>query len=200
MSTQLSEASGYKTNRMVFSKPQSCSIPNSSISYKRINIGTMNNDGSQGDLIIATSSIFSFGVQENKDLNTQKVNGYVMPLCLHNRNGVTDEETEFTDVFNKIVEHCKSHVMKNKDAIEKYDLEEGDLKKFNPLYYKRDKGKIVEGVGPMLYAKLLFSNKQKKISSMFTEIDTGEDIDPFSLKNRYCYVTAAIKVEIYLYR
>ena len=35
-------------------------------------------------------------------------------------------------------------------VIEKYDLEKADLKKLNPLYWKREQGKIVEGRGPTL--------------------------------------------------
>jgi len=82
--TQLTSASGYDTKRMLFSEVQNGSIPNSTpqINYKRINIQTRNEDGTTGDLILSTSKLFSFGVSENTDPNTGKVNGYVMPLCL----------------------------------------------------------------------------------------------------------------------
>jgi hypothetical protein len=93
------------------------------------------------------------------------------------------------------------------------------LKKFDPLYWKRDKankGKIVEGTGPTLYPKLIVS-KQKpkknqddkkmlqddenseqklKIVSQFYDSSTGKDIEGLDLIGKYCYVTeCAIKIE-----
>ena len=70
-----------------------------------------------------------------------------------------------------------------------------DLKKFNPLYWKREQGKIVEGRGPTLYAKLFSSSKTNAISTIFTDANTGEDIDPLTLLKKYCYAESAIKVE-----
>ena len=35
-----------------------------------------------------------------------------------------------------------------------YDLESADLKKLNPLYYKKEKGKVIDGSTPTLYPKL----------------------------------------------
>jgi hypothetical protein len=61
-SNQLSSASEYDVKRMVFSDPIKGSIPNTTISYKRINISTLNKDGSIGDLILPTERLFSFGV------------------------------------------------------------------------------------------------------------------------------------------
>ena len=69
-----------------------------------------------------------------------------------------------------------------------------DLKKFNPLYYKKDRGKIVEGTGPTLYAKLIVSKKHDKIVTMFYDND-GEAIDPMTLHGKYCHVNAAVKIE-----
>jgi hypothetical protein len=194
--TQLTSASGYETKRMIFSEAQTGSIPNSKpeISFKRITISTKNEDGTVGALILPTSKLFSFGVSENLSMDTGKVNGYVMPLCLHNRDGATQEEKEWTETFNNIVDQCKEHLIENKDEIEKYDLEMNDLKKFNSLYYKKEKGKIVEGMGPTLYGKLIVSKKQDKIITMFYDFD-GESIDPLTLLGKYCNVKAAVKIE-----
>tara|TARA_B100000073_G_C23669589_1_gene548036 strand:+ start:287 stop:1189 length:903 start_codon:yes stop_codon:yes gene_type:complete len=195
MTTTLTTASGYNPKDMIFSKPEVGNIPGSALTFKRIRIGTKNPDGTTGDLIIPTHEVFSFGVQENTDMNSGAVNGHVMPLCLWNKNGASDEEREWTDTFDQIVENCKDHVMNVKDEIEKYDLEKSDLKKLNPLYWKREKGKIVEGMGPTLYAKLLESKKTNSILTLFTDSETNEDIDPLGLKKQYCYVTGAIKFE-----
>ena len=167
--TQLTSASGYDTKRMIFSEAQSGSIPNSvpAINYKRINISTLNEDGTVGELIIPTSKVFSFGVNENTNPETGKVNGYIMPLCLWSRDGATKEEKEWSDTFIAIVERCKEHLIQCREDIDQYELEMTDLKKFNPLYWKRDKVKIVEGSGPTLYAKLIMSKKHNKIVSMY---------------------------------
>lgn len=195
--TQLTSASGYETKNMIFSDPNVGSIPDSkpAIVFRRIQISTKNPDGSIGELILPTvPGLFSFGVGENLNQETGKVNGYTFPICLYTRDGATREEKEWVETFNNIVENCKDHLIKNKDEIEKYDLEKNDLKKLNPLYWKRDKGKIVEGSGPTLYAKLIVSKKLEKIVSMFYD-EFGKDIDPLELIGKYCTCSAAIKVE-----
>lgn len=191
---QLTAADNYDVSRMVFSEPQVGSVPNTPIVYKRINISTLNKDGTVGDLIISTEQVFSFGVSENVNPETKKVNGHVLPLCLYNRNGPTTAEKAWVDTFDSIVEHCKNHLVENREEIEQYDLSMNDLKKFNPLYWKREKGKIVDGTGPTLYAKLIASKKNNKIMSMFYN-ENEETIDPLALLGKYCYVNAAIKIE-----
>jgi hypothetical protein len=194
--TQLTSASGYNTDRIIFSESQSGSIPNSvpQINYKRINIQTRNDDGTTGDLILPTTKLFSFGVSENTNPETGKVNGYVMPICLWNRDGASQEEKEWSETFDNIVEKCKDHLIEHKDEIERYELEKRDLKKLNPLYWKKERGVVVPGTGPTLYTKLIVSKKQQKIISMFYDSD-GESLDPLSLKGKYCYATCAIKIE-----
>lgn len=194
--TQLTSASGYDTKRMIFSEPQCGTIPDSKpqIAYKRITIQTRNEDGTIGDLIFPTSQLFSFGVSENTSPDTGKVNGYVMPLCLWNRDGPSKEEKDWSDTFDKIVEECKNHLISQREEIEQYDLAMSDLKKFNPLYWKKEKGKVVEGTGPTLYAKLIVSKKQGKIVTMFYDYN-GDPIDPLNLLGKYCYAKAAVKIE-----
>ena len=155
MSTQLISADSYDTSRMRFSEPIEGSIPDSVISYKRVNISTVNDDGSIGELVIPTEELYSYGVSENKNMQTGNVDGYVFPLVLYNKNGASESEKAFVNTFNNIVEKCKDYLIDNKDDLGQYDLERNDLKKLNPIYYKRDKGKIVEGSPPTLYAKLI---------------------------------------------
>tara|TARA_Y100000389_G_scaffold196331_1_gene229105 strand:- start:212 stop:1117 length:906 start_codon:yes stop_codon:yes gene_type:complete len=195
--TQLTLASGYDINNIIFSDVQHESIPKSvpQINYKRITIRTKNSDGTIGDLILPTEKLFSFGVSENTNQETGKVNGYVMPLCLHTRDGATKEEKDWSETFTTIVEKCKDHLLANKEEIEHFDLERTDLKKLNPLYYKREKGKIVPGTGPTLYAKLIVSKKQdNKILTMYFDFN-GDSVDPLTLLGKYCYARAAVKIE-----
>lgn len=195
--TQLTLASGYDINNIVFSDVQHESIPKSvpQINYKRIMIRTKNSDGTIGDLIMPTEKLFSFGISENTNQETGKVNGYVMPLCLHTRDGATNEEKEWSETFTAIVEKCKDHLLANKEEIENFDLERNDLKKLNPLYYKREKGKIVPGTGPTLYAKLIVSKKQdNKILTMYFDFN-GDSVEPLTVLGKYCYAKAAVKIE-----
>lgn len=202
---QLIDVGNYDVENMIFSDAVVGTVPNSALTFKRVNISTRNPDGSVGDLILPTERLFSFGVQENKDFNNpEKVNGYVLPLSLWGREGATPSQKVFTDLFDKIVEHTKDWIIDNKDVLEQYDLEKTALKKFNPLYWKREKGKIVEGTGPTLYPKLISSKKhakkgenkepQEKILSMFYT-PSGVPIEPLTLLGRYCNVRAGIKIE-----
>lgn len=197
-STKLSSASGFNVDNLIFSKPEVGTIPNSvpKISFKRIKIGTKHSDGTTGDLIVETPpSLFSFGLQENREMGTGNVNGYSFPICLWNKNGATAEEKQFSDVFEKIVNKCKDHLLESKDEIERYDLDMSDLKNFNPLYWKKEKGKIVEGSGPVIYIKLMMSKKNEKITTMFINEETNEEMSAYDLMNRYCFIKGAFKFE-----
>ena len=193
-SLQLTDINKFNTSSIVFSKPDGGNIDK--IKYKRIRIATRYADGGVGDLIIATPpGLHCFGLQESRDLGSNAINGYSLPLCLWSRNGPTDDEKKFTDTFAAIADHCKKYLLEHRDEIEKYDLDASDLKKFNPLFWKMEKGKIVEGRGPMLYAKAILNKKANKISTIFVNEETNEEIDPFEMMNKVCSVTAAIKIE-----
>lgn len=199
--TILTSAHGYNVNNMIFSDPQQGNIPGSkpAIVFKRVLISTKNPNGTVGSLIFETERCFSYGVSENKSLDTGKLNGYVLPICLYTKNGVTDREKEWVSTINSVVERCKKYLIDNKDELEQWTLEMADLKKLNPLYWKQEKGKIVEDAGPTLYGKLIVSKKNdNKIMTIFHDGgENGEpqDINPLDLVGKYCYVRAAIKVE-----
>ena len=199
LNMQLSSVNDFDVKNLVFSEAQSQSIPNTTpaINYKRISIKTKYKNGEIGDLIFSTERLFSFGIGENLNPTTQEVNGYVMPLCLWGKNGCSKAEKRFTDVFESVVEHCKKHLVDNRDDIEKWDLEMNDLKRLNPLYWKKEKGKRVEGVGPILYSKLIVSRKQTKnngIMTMFFD-QQNNPVDPLKLIGKRCFVHGAIKIE-----
>jgi len=186
----------FKTENMVFSKPEIGSIPGQKINFKRVRLACRNPDGSIGDLIFSTpEKIHTFGLQESRDLTSNKLNGYVLPLCLWGRNGPSENEKKFTDVFSLVSDHCKQYLLEHREDIEKYDLDMSDLKKFNPLFWKMDKGKPVEGKGPMLYSKVIMNKKNNKISTIFVDEATNKEIDPFTILNKPCSVTAALKFE-----
>ena len=201
MSTQLSIPTGYNVANMRFGKVivGTAGTPGAgpAIKFYRIPVSTMNKDGTIGELVFQTEELFSFGVSENKDSETGKVTGYTLPLCMWNKDAPTDAEKAFTHVLEEVVEKCKDHLLleQTKDDVCKYELERSDLKNMNSfIYRKKEKGKVIEGVGPVLYPKLIESKKNNKIiTCMFNE--RGEEIDPMSLIGKFCWVKAAIKIE-----
>jgi Protein of unknown function (DUF2738) len=192
--TQITSASGYNTSNIIYGKPRDGSIPNSSVTFKRVQMGTRNPDGTVGELILATERLFSFGLSPNVNMTTGKTDGYTLALCLWNMDSPSKQEKEWTDTFNKICEHASEYILEHRDDVGKYELEKADLKKFNPLFIKKEKGKVVEGAGPMLYAKLLQNKKTDTITSIFYD-DQGRDIEAMTLLNKQCWVKAAIKIE-----
>lgn len=192
--TQLTSAFGYDVKNIRFRKPVDGSILNDSVKFKRIAIGTRNPDGSLGELVIPTLQVYSFGLSENVNPQTSKTDGYSLSLCLYSKDNPTEEQKKWVETFNSIVEYIKQYLLDHKDDIEKYELEAADLKKLNPLYYKKEKGKIVEGTGPTLYAKVMQNKKTNSITTPFCD-ENGNDLDPLSILGKRCYATAAIKFE-----
>ena len=76
-----------------------------------------------------------------------------------------------------------------------YDLDMSDLKKFNPLYWKTEKGKILEDRGPTLYAKCLYSKREEKINTIFINEELNCNVNPLSILNKQCFVKFALRVE-----
>ena len=193
--TQLTSASGYNPKNMIFNK-------STNPKNNRIMIGTKNPDGTVGDLVIQSEKVFSFGVSHNRDPTTKAVvDGYNFPLCLWNKNGASTAEKAWSDKFDEIIEYTKNHLLTCKDDYGLYELDDAELKKFNPLYWRKEKGKVVPGTGPTLYAKLIYSkrdeerDREEKIKSSFYDDDTGDELDPYQLIGKFCYATAAIKIE-----
>ena len=73
----------------------------------------------------------------------------------------------------------------------------------SPFYYKqieytdkkgKKKTKIDESSAPVLYAKLIYSEKSKKILSL-CKGKGGKDLNPFKYINQYCNVKLALIIE-----
>lgn len=186
----------FDTKNLIFGKPRDGSIPNSTVVFKRIPIGIRNSDGSLGELVVSTTeNLYSFGLSPNTNMQTGKTDGYTLSLCLWNKDAPTDEQKEWVENFTKIIDSIKDYLISHRDDFGKYELEAADLKNFNPLYYKKEKGKRVEGAGPVLYPKVLQNKKNDVITTPFCN-ERGEDIDPMTLLNKACKVSAsAIKIE-----
>ena len=197
--TQLTSVETFDKNNMVFAKPQENNITigdGKKIKFYRIPVGYRNSDKSVGEFVLETDKLFSYGIQENKN-DRSMVDGYSMALCMWSRDGATPEQERWLQVFNEAIDHCKEHILSVKDKVEKYDLDEAELKRFNPLYWKRDKGQIVPGKGPTLYPKLIVSKKEQppKIMTPFVDDATGLDLEATDLINKFCFAKAAVRIE-----
>lgn len=195
MTKSLTHLSTLNFDDIVFSKPEVNTVPGQKISYQRIRINVSKNNDLTDLIITSPPSLLSWGLQESRDPATQNLNGYQVPIVLWSNGNPSSEEVEFTDRFKDLCEHIKTYLVENKATFEKYDLEFSDLKKFNPLYWKLDKGKIVEEKGPTLYAKCLYDRRSEKINTIFTNLETKEIVNPQSIIGKRCYVSFALKIE-----
>jgi hypothetical protein len=208
--TQLTHMEDFNpAEQMLFSDPVTGSVPDSKpkIEYRRINISVRNPDGSVGELIIPTTErVFSFGVCKNTEVGSDKITGYTFPLCLWTKDNPTKEEKRWTDGIDRMVEWCIKHLLDNKEDLN-LEISETDLTKskggLNPLYWKKEmraneNGKQtfqkVQGLGPTLYAKLIYSKKNSKFVTQFYDSNDNM-INAFDLIEKPCYVNAAIKIE-----
>ncbi len=198
-STMITKASGYDVSNIIFGKPENKAIPNNgngpTMSYFTIPVKTANPDGTVGDLVLEIEDAFCFGVQANTDQITGKINGYTIPIPLWSKTGPSQSEKEWVDTFNRICDTCADYLYEHKEDVEKYDLERSDLRKFNPLYWKREKGKIVDGTGPTLYGKLMYSKKTDKIATKMYRAGTDEILELNDVMGKYFRVNAAVKIE-----
>lgn len=186
---KLTDFNTYDTSNLVFSDPVK-----DTHGY-RVHIKTKYPNGGVGPLIMQTSPLFSFGVVENTNPTTGDITGWQLPLCMHDRECPTDDQIAYTTLIDKISDICKDHCIAIRKDVKRFDLEASDLKKFNPFHYKKEEGKIVEGAGPILYAKLMYSGKRKAFVSQFYDSDTGGSIDPLTVKERYCTAVAALQID-----
>ena len=203
MTTQLTQVNIFNQSSMIFSEAKEEKSPSGVSFGRRINIQTRNPNGTTGDLIFATpANLFSFGVSANTDPGSGAITGYTFPLCLFDRDGATPEQQKFVECFDSVVDAVKDHVLSVKDEINKFDLEQSDLRKLNPLYWKKEADpsgrglRVVPGTGPTLYAKCMYSKKNDAFASKFY-VDGAEECceDPKTLIGTFCHATAAIKIE-----
>lgn len=192
----LSQLSEIRKSDIILSPLQVNNIPNSKLTYKKVLLG-LNKNGTTTDFIISTLESFCFGLSENTAQNSDEITGYTIPLALWDRAGPTTEQRAWTDNFTRVIEYIKEILIEKKEEYELYSLEMSDLKKFgNKLYWKRERGQIVEGTGPTLYAPLMISKKNDTFTIRSEIYDNeGNQIDPFRLKGNYCKAKVALKLE-----
>ena len=79
---QLSSYENINQDNIIFNEAKEFHVKNSKIKYKRIPIEVKYPNGKKGTLVVETPVLFSFGVNEKKNQETNKLVGYSLPVCL----------------------------------------------------------------------------------------------------------------------
>ena len=184
---QLSSIENITEDNIVFHEPKKYQVRNTSIKYKRIKIEIKMPNGKISPLVVETPYLFSFGVSKRENQETVELNGYTIPVCLWKKDEKPNEEQEnFFNLLNNIHEICRSYLEKNYGDNQATSLNE-------ILYYKQieftdEKGKRRKkkdkSRSPVLYVKLIYSDKTKKILSLFST-KGKKNINPLDYLDQY---------------
>ena len=194
---QLSNYENITEENILFNEAKEYKIKDSKIKYKRIPIEVKYPNGKKGQLVVESPFLFSFGVSEKKNQETGKLVGYSIPVCLWSRDSEpNNKEKAFFDVINNLKTLSQQHLENEYGPDLASSLS-------SPFYYKqieytdkkgKKKTKVDESSSPILYAKLIYSEKTKKILSLFKGKE-GCDLKPFEYIDRYCNVKLALIFE-----
>lgn len=184
---ELSDYNNINKKTIIFNQPRE--FNKDDISYKRIPIEIKYSKTKKGPLIIQTPFLYSFGVSENIDKKSGKLNGYSIPACLWSKGtSPNTREQSFYDVLILLKNLCEENLGSEVSL---------------PLYYKKieikdrkgnKKTKIDESAAPILYSKLIYSDKSKKFLSLFNGAK-GEKLDPLKYIDFNCCVKLALTIE-----
>ena len=194
---QLSSYENITQENIIFNEAKEYKVKDSNIKYKRIPIEVKYPNNKKGPLVVETPFLFSFGVNEKKNQETNKLVGYSIPVCLWTKDSEpNNKEKSFFDVINNISTLTQQHLENEYGPDLASSLS-------SPFYFKQEeytdkKGKkktrIDNSSAPVLYTKLIYSEKSKKILSLFKG-KGGCDLNPFKYINQYCNVKLALIIE-----
>ena len=193
---QLSKLENLSKENIVFHEAKDFQLSNSNIEYKRIKIETKLPNGKTSPFVLET-----LGVSERKNQETNQLNGYSIPVCLWKKDEKPNqEEKDFYDALNKIHEICRDYLAEYYGDNEATSL--GEILYYKQIEYVNSKGKTKkkkdESSSPVLYVKLIYSDKTKKILSIF-RTKGNENLNPFDYLNQYFDTKMSIIFEsIYL--
>ena len=196
---QLSKFENISEENIVFHEPKDVQLRNSNIKYKRIKIERKLPNGKISPLVLETPFLFSFGVSERKNQETGQLNDYSIPVCLWKKDEKPNQE-DFYNAINKIHEICRDYLEKNYGDNEATSL--GEILYYKHIEYQNSKGKTKkkkdESSSPVLYVKLIYSDKTKKILTIF-RTKGKQNVNPFDYLDQYFNTKMAIIFEsIYL--
>ena len=99
---QLSSLANITEDNIVFRTAKKHKVPNSKIKYERIKIERKLANGKLTPLVVETPFLFSFGISERKDQETNKVSVYSIPVCLWKKDAEPNQkEANFLNIIKK---------------------------------------------------------------------------------------------------
>ena len=129
---QLSSYENLNKDNIIFKEAKEFKVKDSKIKYKRIPIEIKYSNRKKGPLVIETPFLFSFGVSEKKNQETNKLVGYSIPVCLWAKDSEpNNKEKAFLEVINNVTTLSQQYL----------ENEYGpDLASTltSPLYYKQE--------------------------------------------------------------
>ena len=191
---QLSKRENITKENIIFHEPKDFQLRNSNIKYKGIKIETKLSNGKTSPLVLETPFLFSFGVSERKNQETNQLNGYSIPVCLWKKDANPNQGVkDFYNALNKIHDICRGHLAEYYGDNEASSF--GEILYYKQIEYQNSKGKIKkkkdEPSSPVLYVKLIYSDKTKKILSIF-RTKGNQNVNPFDYLNQYFNTKMAI--------
>ena len=194
---QLTSFENIKQDNILFKEAKLFKVKDSNLKYKRIPIEVIYPNNKKGPLVIETPFLFSFGVSEKRNQETKKLVGYSIPVCLWAKDSEpTNKEKAFYEVINNLTSMSQKH-------LETEFGPDAASSMTSPLYYKQEEYTDKKGkkktrnsvsAAPVLYAKLIYSERSKKILSLFKG-KGGKDLNPFKYIDQYFNVKSALIVE-----
>ena len=101
---QLSSYEHLTQDNIIFNEAREFKVKDSKIKYKRIPIEIKYPNGKKGALVLESPVLFSFGVNEKKNQETNKLVGYSMPVCLWAKDSEPNtKEKAFLVILNDVV-------------------------------------------------------------------------------------------------
>jgi hypothetical protein len=172
------KSTNFNPEHIVFGDVKKFTIP---ATFSRIPIMYKYPDGER-KLSIKIPETFSWGIQENKNKTTGKIESYAFSFVMFDSKvGPTPEEKAIIDLLENICDCIKTHLLSEeiKETLNIWDKDD-DIKRMSIMYRKKERGRIVEGLAPTLYPKLLTKYEKIKRDGP-PEITTGfydEDDEP----------------------
>ena len=200
---QFSSIENINEDNILFHEAKEFQLRNTSIKYKRIKIETKLPNGKISPLVVETPFLFSFGVSKRKNQETGQLTGHSIPVCLWKKDQKPNqEEQNFFNLLNNIHDICRSYLEKNYGEDQAASL--GEILYYKHIEYQNSKGKTRkkkdESSAPVLYVKLIYSDKTKKILSIF-RTKRKLNVNPLDYLNQFFNTKMAIIFEsIYLAR
>ena len=194
---QLSSYENLTSDNIIFNEAKEYKVKYSKIKYKRVPIEVKYPNGKKGPLVIVTPLLFSFGVNEKKNQETNKLVGYSIPVCLWAKDSEPNtKEKAFFDAINNVTNLSQQHLENEYGADVASTLT-------SPFYYEyeeytdkkgKTKTRIDTSSTQVLYARLIYSEISKKILSLF-KTKGKKDLNPFKYIDQYCNVKMALIIE-----